>query len=262
MKNKKNIYTISVLIILIGISSLTAISNSKIREIPQDGKNSVLASSMNINGCRYLEVLVVGGNLKTKKLYAQCYNITNYNGPDSRNSAPKNLVDLLNTKEITAQFGGFTSFINGPRVWCLDWAKTPSGEVRDFNGLQARWVAKLELNSPNQFSNGKPSYLVSKIERKSSFGINKGSKVFLLDDNIGNTWVMKSYSLKENSNLKMSDVPSIMHTLNLPEGWSFRINTLEEDLILRPKTGIAKIISDDKDNVYDLSGPGYSNIVL
>ena len=115
------------------------------------------------------------------------------------------------------------------------------------------------MKDPTIFAKGKPAFYISKIQRKSVFGINKGTKVFLLDDPNGNTWVMKSYSLKNDPNLTRDKVPAMMAEIKMPKGWSYRIETLKEDLILKPTTGVAQIVSDDHDNVYDLTGPGYSN---
>jgi hypothetical protein len=34
---------------------------------------------------------------------------------------------------------------------------------------------------------------------------------------------------------------------------------LDEDLVLRPESGVAGIVQDELGNTYDLAGPGYSN---
>ncbi|MBB6461770.1 hypothetical protein [Flammeovirga kamogawensis] len=235
-----------------------------IKHIPQDGEHTKFSRADNILDSRYLEVLVVGGDAITKKLIANCYNTTLLNGEtnENRDSAPQKLVDQLNTDEITAQFGAFSSFINGPRVWCLDWTEVQVGKVRDFNGLKAKWVAALELDNPNKFSKSKPPYQVSSIERKTSFGINKGTDVFLLEDPRGTVWLMKSYSLKLDPTMSRDKLPALMASLNLPDGWSYRIVTLKKDIVLKPLSGVAQIIADDKDNVYDRTGIGYSNYNL
>ncbi len=42
-------------------------------------------------------------------------------------------------------------------------------------------------------------------------------------------------------------------------GWTFRVQELEDDLILRPESGVAGIVQDELGNTYDLAGPGCSN---
>ncbi|AZQ64034.1 hypothetical protein EI427_17910 [Flammeovirga pectinis] len=235
-----------------------------VKHIPNDGEHTKFGRANNVLDSRYLEVLVVGGDAITKKLIANCYNTTLLNGEtkENRDSAPQNLVDQLNTDDITALFGAFSSFINGPRVWCLDWTEVQAGKVRDFNGLKAKWVAALELDNPTKFAKSKPPYQVSSIERNTSFGINKGTDVFLLVDPEGTTWLMKSYSLKLDPTMSRSKLPALMAELNLPEGWKYRIVTLKKDIVLKPKSGVAQIIADDKDNVYDRTGVDYSSYNL
>jgi hypothetical protein len=45
----------------------------------------------------------------------------------------------------------------------------------------------------------------------------------------------------------------------LPPGWKYRTRVLDLDLIMIPQTGIATIMPDEFFNVYDKTGPGYSN---
>jgi len=45
----------------------------------------------------------------------------------------------------------------------------------------------------------------------------------------------------------------------LPPGWKVRTKVLDQDLVLVPATGIATIMPDEFFNVYDKTGPGYSN---
>ncbi len=81
----------------------------------------------------------------------------------------------------------------------------------------------------------------------------------MLDDNEGHTWVMKSYSLVLDSTMTREKVPAMLAKLKLPAGWSYRVKVLEKGLKLVPETGVATILPDDLDNVYDLTGPGFSN---
>jgi hypothetical protein len=45
----------------------------------------------------------------------------------------------------------------------------------------------------------------------------------------------------------------------LPPGWKFRTKVLDQDLVLVPETGVAMIMPDGFFNVYDKTGPDYSN---
>ena len=47
--------------------------------------------------------------------------------------------------------------------------------------------------------------------------------------------------------------------LHLPPGWSFRSVVLDEDLVLTPENGTARILQDDVGNTYDRVGGPFSN---
>lgn len=233
--------------------STTGTSYSQSKESYQDdGAKAKLKHHGKMLDQDYLEIFIIGddgaGNVKSA-----CYNTIGFND-DSKtgNTAPRELVNKLSVDQITKEYGSKGTFINGPRRWCLDWIDIPTGVVRDFNGLKAAWVATLRTT-------GKTSYKTAQIERKSAIGINKGTTVFLLDDNEGHTWVMKSYSLVLDSTMTREKVPAMLAKLKLPAGWSYRVKVLEKGLKLVPETGVATILPDDLDNVYDLTGPGFSN---
>mgnify|MGYP001817672997 CR=1 FL=1 len=47
----------------------------------------------------------------------------------------------------------------------------------------------------------------------------------------------------------------------LPEGYSFRVQELEKDLILRPTSDTATVMQDEFENTFDYMGDGSSNYV-
>ena len=248
--------------IVLGIAALVVVAAiiiySKLTaSLPDDGANAKMAHHTNTLDNRYLEVFVIGGNYITGHLKANCYNTEGYNvNPIPGDFAPQNLVDKLNADEIKKEYKALGAFINGPRRWCLDWIDIPTGVERDFSGLKAPWVATLLLKRGQK---GKVPFETGQIERKSAFGINKGTTVFLLDDPAGRTFVMKSYSLVLDSTMTREKVPEMMAKIKFPSGWKYRVKVLDQDLVLIPESGVCTIVPDDSDNVYDLTGPGFSN---
>jgi hypothetical protein len=99
------------------------------------------------------------------------------------------------------------------------------------------------------------------IDRKSSLGWNKGTKVFLLDDADGNTWIMKGFELGMNPKYTYDEFLAKGAAMfkNLPKGWKVRVIELEKDLIETPENGVAYLIADEHFNVYDKTGPGMMN---
>lgn len=253
--NKLGLY---VLVVSLSVASLLLVGCAN---LPNDGTNAKLAHLRNIHETRYCEIFVVGGNVLAGDLKANVYNTTGYNNTGNvKDTAPEALLAKLDMNAIKKQYHALGAALNGPKLWQLDWINVPSGTVRDFNGLKAPWVAELNLKGVNMKDKSKMSYRPVTIARKSAFGYNKGTRVFLMDDPEGNTWIMKGMELGLGSKKTyQSIVGSIDTDRKLPPGWKGRSKVLDKDLILIPKTGIATITSDSLFNVYDKTGPGYSN---
>jgi hypothetical protein len=99
------------------------------------------------------------------------------------------------------------------------------------------------------------------IARKSGLGWNKGTKVLLLDDAKGNTWIMKGFQvgLKPQRTYEQFVAAGGGNFKKLPPGWKFRIKTLDKNFVEVPVTGVATIMPDEFFNIYDKTGPGMSN---
>jgi len=85
--------------------------------------------------------------------------------------------------------------------------------------------------------------------------------VFLIDDADGKTWVMKGFQLGLELRWtfeEFSKDPASLYK-QLPPGWKYRTRVLDQNLIMIPQTGIATIMPDEFFNVYDKTGPCYSN---
>jgi hypothetical protein len=193
----------------------------------------------------------VDGNIK-----GTCYNTTDQNTPSGgRDSAPKALVDKLDPAELAKEYDVPRVFLNPPRQWLLDWIEIPFGVVRDFGGIKATWCAVLNMPKTPEVQ----PYTPSTIERKSKFGFNKGQTVYLLDDPDGNTWIAKSFTQAVSPENTYENLATLGSRLKLPTGWKFRTKVLDQDLILLPESGVARILSDNLFDVYDFTGTGYSN---
>jgi hypothetical protein len=135
------------------------------------------------------------------------------------------------------------------------------GVERSFNGIKASWVAQLNMGDNAGGVSESTPYKPMTIARKSGLGWNKGTKVLLLDDAEGNTWIMKGFQLglKPKQTYEQFVAAGAGNFKKLPPGWKFRIKTLEKDYIEVPVTGVATIMPDEFFNVYDKAGPGMSN---
>ncbi len=245
-------------------------------QLPDDCAGAEQRKYDNLRGYRYEEIDLFARDALKKVPYVSVYNTTGLNGgDDSRDSAPKSLVDGLDPKRIAKKYQALVATMSPPRYWTIDWLIDRVGAVRNFDGLDAAWMGNRQAPTPTLFAkpisarprsaketSAKPTsnaYRVAFVARTAIEGFRKGSQVYLLDDPKGRTWAMVSYTDNVDPDLTIDKLNSLGDILNLPPGWKFRTALLKKELILEPKGGSAGVTQDDKENVYDLTGSGQSN---
>jgi len=228
-------------------------------KLPHDDANAKLMRFDNICGQRYTEIFLIGGHPIIRDINAGIYNTIGLNDPDGTgDTTPQAVLDQVDVDALTRQYDALGAFKNGPRLWCLDWVEVMVGEERDFMGLKARWVMWLDV--PKEFRKHQSvAYKTMTGKRDTQFGINKGSPAFMLDDPGGDSWVMKSASLIVDPRQTYDGLKDLGGRLQPPPGWNFRIAVLQQDLVLTPDNGAAKITQDELGNTYDRVGGPYSN---
>jgi hypothetical protein len=179
----------------------------------------------------------------------------------TKDTAPDDYVLGIDKEAIKKQFNAYAVSINGPKLWMLDEIDIPLGIDREFNGKQIPWCAELHLSPQQLVTLGKEGYKTTTIERKSKFEYKKGTQAFLIDDADGNTWIMKGIEIGIPAQYTYDQYAANQTTMykKLPQGGKVRTRILDQDLILIPETGVATIMPDEFFNVYDKTGPGYSN---
>lgn len=222
---------------------------------PQDGANAQLMHLKELRGVRYMEFFLYGSEPVDGDIKGTCYNTTPYNrAGSSTDSAPQAIVDKLNPADLAKQYGVTKVYLNPPRQWLLDNIDIEAGKVRDFGGLKAAWVAVMNMPKGEW-----TPYTTATIARKSMFSFNKGTTVYLVDDPKGTTYIMKSVSPSVDKSNTYENISTIASRLKLPDGWKYRTAVLDKELVLIPTSGVATILKDNIDDVYDITGPGYSN---
>lgn len=231
------------------------------KSIPPDNAELTQMNFENLRGSRYTEILPVYGNGLTKKLVAGVYNTVGLNGANPKgggDSSPLTILDKLDVDQLKKDHKALKVIKNGPRRWTIDYLGVKVGTERDFQGLKAHWVMWFPLPKEMIKGDNKP-YTVMHAQRDTSMGINKGSRVYLLDDPEGNTWCMKSMSNVQDPDQKFEDLEKLGSRLKLAEGWKFRTKILKKDLVFTTDNGKTMITQDDIDNTYDRVGGPYSN---
>jgi hypothetical protein len=232
-------------------------------QLPDDCAGAELKKFENLRNYRYEEIDLFAKDPLKQVLYVSTYNTTGQNaGEDSRNSAPKALAQSVDPKRVAKQYQALSAWISPPRYWTLDWLADRVGAVRNFEGLDAAWMGNSQATRPAASSkSGSTAYHTTLVARSAVEGFKKGSQVYLLDDPKGRTWVMVAYTDKDDPGLTIDNLASLDSVLKLPQGWKFRTETLDKELILEPKAGFTAVILDDKEDIYHLTGPRQSNFV-
>jgi len=227
-----------------------------------DSEGAVFRRVDGMHRTRYLEIFLEGREAKTGNLVAACYNPMFAEGgiPESRDTAPQALVEGIDCDQLKAEYGLLGASLNGPKIWTPDWSEAQVGKVRDFNGIKAPWVAQLDMKTGGAVADV-AKYESETIARESRMGWSKGSTVMLLDGGQGNTWIMKGFQLGLKPRFTYDDfiANGASYFQNLPDGWAFRVATLEQELIETPVGGVATIMADEFFNVYDKTGPDQMN---
>ncbi len=231
-------------------------------KVLSDGADAKFKRVENMHGTRYIEIFFAARDVKTGNLVAACFNtmFTAKGIPASKDTAPQKLVEGLNMDKLKKQYGVLNASLNGPKIWQPDWTTVNTGVERNFNGISAPWVAQLNMDNMEGVG-AMPTYKPNTIARKSQLGWNKGTKVVLLDDAEGNTWILKGFQLglKPQHTFEEFLAAGASQFKKLPSGWRFRTKILEKDLIEKPENGLATIMPDEFFNVYDKTGPGMTN---
>jgi hypothetical protein len=243
-------------------STMTSDQAPEEPRVLRDGDGAVFRRVDGMHRTRYIEIFLAGRAAATGQVVAACYN-TMFTGapiPASRDTAPQALVAGIDFDALTADLGLLGASLNGPKIWTPDWSEAQVGTLRSFNGIDAPWVGQLDMKAVGAVADVAP-YEPMTIARDSRLGWSSGTPVMLLDDADGGTWIMKGFQLGLEPRFDYDDVLAngATYFTKLPPGWSFRVTTLERELIETPAGGVATIMSDEFFNVYDRTGPVQMN---
>ena len=227
--------------------------------LPHDDIGASLIRFENVRGQRYTEIFLIGGHAITHHLVGGVYNTIGLNDANGTgDTSPQAMLDKVDVDVLKDEYEVLSAFKNGPRLWCLDWVEVMAGVERDFNGLKARWVTWLDV--PKEMRKHESvAYKTINVQRDTKLGIKTGSPAFLLDDPDGDSWCMKSASLIVDPNQTYESLKDLGGRLQPAPGWSFRAVVLDQDLVLTPDNGAAKITQDELGNTYDRVGGPFSN---
>ena len=242
-------------VLLVSASLLAGCAKQK----PGDDAELTRQQHDGLMGTRYTEFLIVWGSPLKKEFVAGVYNTVGLNSPEGKvESSPQEMLDKVDMDKAVKDLYALSYVLNGPRMWTIDHLAVSAGKKRDFQGLDAHWVMWFPI--PDEIREGKDlSYYIMSALRDTDMTIWKGSRVYIMDDPDGNSFVMKSASMIVDPDQKFEDLKDLGSRLELAEGWSFRTKVLEQELVFKTKDGKSFIVQDNIGNTYDRVGGPYSN---
>lgn len=207
-----------------------------------DDRPQRLLSDM--RGVRYGEVLAV--HARGDKLFAEVW------GTQLLHDCPADWWNTLNAGELAEELGALMVKLNGPRYWTLDGFGTKVDVVepviREVRGMPMRRIAEVELGD----NPAAVPYTERHVNRGAVFFFDAGRKVHELVDPTGRNFVMQAYCVGVDSTLTVESLDSLGQRLSLPDGWSFRTRTLDEDLVVDTTAHVATVVQDELENTYTL----------
>ncbi len=208
-----------------------------------DKPQKITADMRNV---RYGEVL--GVFVRGSDLYAEVW------GTQMLHDCPLEWWNSLDPEALKTELGALGIKMNGPRNWVLDGFGNKTAHIepviRDFNGLPMRRIATVEFK-PGEKAGTSP-YEERHVNRGAVFFWDKGTEVYELVRPDGEAYVMQALCTGVDPTIAIENLSELGNKLQLPEGWSYRVRILEEDLVVDTSDHLATVVQDELENSYTL----------
>ena len=166
---------------------------------------------------RFGEVLVF------RQAHIDVYNTT------PLNDCPPELWDALDAEQLAKEYKAHRVILNGPHYWMPDRMTGSFGDTESFQGLEAKWAAKLGLRIAFKAARGGTPFDIYEPKKTQWMVYEAGKPVYELVDPDGHAYVLQAHD-EENPMDSLADMGNRME--EIPEGWEYRTRTLDEDLVL------------------------------
>jgi hypothetical protein len=197
-----------------------------------------------VRGVRYGEVIAAFG--RDGHFEAEVF------GTQFLNECPQDLWDGLDATAIAEEMGAFFVKLNGPRYWVLDGMGTKVNArepvLREFGGLLMRRLAVIDLGD----TPGTSPYTDNHVDRGAVFFFDAGKTVYELVNPDGLAYVMQAYCVGVDPTTDEASLATLGDRLAMPEGWTYRVRTLDEELVVDTTATIATVLQDEFEHSYTL----------
>jgi len=207
-------------------------------------ENNNTVASVEVYGQRYCEIFVVKGNVTD--LEAAVYNTLGCN------DCPQEVWSVIDPEKLTKELDAKKIIMNGPRVFLMNKIgqfNEPPPKV-NIGGLEMVKRAVLPLKIKTLLAGESEPYVENKVNRQTQYIFNKGTEVYLLI-NGDSYYIMQSFAMITDPDLKIEDLKTLNSKIKLPSGWKYEVKVLDEEFVLETKEGgEAFVIQDDLKNTY------------
>jgi len=173
-------------------------------------------------------------------------------GTQFLNECPQELWDTLDPQAVAADLGALVVKLNGPRHWVIDGigqkVNTLEPVLREFNGLDMRRLALIDLGDNPSTS----PYTDKYVHRGAVFFFDAGKPVYELVSPDGLVYVMQAYCLAVDPTTDEASLLTLGDRLGLPHGWTYRVRTLDEELVVDTTHKVATVLQDEFEHTYTL----------
>ncbi|MEY3617366.1 MAG: hypothetical protein RL726_64 [Actinomycetota bacterium] len=195
-----------------------------------------------VRGSRYCELLFLRAT--EAGIQATVY------GTQGLSYCPQADWDAIDTAPLAAEMEALFVMRNGPRGWLVDSVQkddVDASERRTFGDLEMNRLAVVDIADPSTV--GRP-YTWQEVDRRTVFTFAAGSTEFFLTDSDGNRYVMQAFSQQVDPSMSEETLAGLGDRLTLPEGWTYSVETIDEDLVIETMDTPARVLQDEFMNSY------------
>lgn len=149
--------------------------------------------------------------------------------------------DNLDVEALAKEFGAKSVYKNGPQWWSMDEVGVMASEPVQVAGVEMVFGAHLPAGTL-----AIPKYTVFNPAKFQNLTWKAAKPVYQLVDPDGHVYVLQGHKVPEESLATLGD-----RFKQLPNGWTYRVNVLTEDLVMKltPKEPIPSV-QDEFDQIY------------
>jgi hypothetical protein len=198
-----------------------------------------------MRGSRFCEVGLITGTSQDTAI-ANIWNTTGACDPTPEQ------FDALDADTIARENGALRAWLNPVGSWMFDRLDVwEAGDDKTFGGITATWMGAADAATMMQ-ATVQGSYYPAYMYRNDTFTFNKGSQVYVLDAPDGEVFVMQSFTRHWDPTLSEDNLAHLASRLDLPSGWGFRAEMLDQDLEVSTANhdNLAHVVQDNLHNVY------------